>query len=131
MDSNESADYQKGRYDELVERHKELLQLYQNMIWQMQTTQLSNGSGVHGGQVNVYAGSKIEARTITWALGLASTAFSIIAYFIGLGLVPLAFGAAVSIFSVSFGIGLYLSKKKEDKENHPIPRLPTVSSHKK
>ncbi|MGA2680640.1 MAG: hypothetical protein ABSF44_02445 [Candidatus Bathyarchaeia archaeon] len=124
MSSEISEDYQRGRYDELVERHKELLQLYQNLIWQMQTTQLTSGSGVHGAQVNVYAGSKIEAKTITWAIGLASVAFSILAYFVGL--VPVAFGVAITVFSVSFGIGLYLSKKKEDKENQPMPSLPNM-----
>jgi hypothetical protein len=122
--SEVSGDYQRGRYDELVERHKELLQLYQNLLWNIQTSQLTRGAGVHGAQVNVYAGSKIDAKTITWAIGLASVAFSTLAYFVGL--VPVAFGVAISVFSVSFGIGLYLNKKKEDKENQPIPRLPNM-----
>jgi hypothetical protein len=126
MISEKNVDYIQGRYDELVEQHKQTNELLKHILWEMQTAQLTSGTGVHGGQVNVYAGSKIEAKTITWSLGFASVAFSIMSYIIGLGLVPLAFGVAVSIFSVSFGIGLYLSKKKEDIENQHIPQLPNM-----
>jgi hypothetical protein len=122
VSSNENADYQKGRYDELLERHKEMVELFKHILWQMQTSQLTSGSGVHGAQVNVYAGSKIDAKTVIWSISLASIVFSVLVYF--MGLVALAFGASIAVFSLSFGILLYINKKKEDIENQQVPRLP-------
>jgi hypothetical protein len=124
MSLTENADYQKGRYDELVEQHKEMVELFKHLLWQMQTSQLSSGSGVHGGQVNVYAGSKIEAKTVVWSISLASIVFSVLVYF--LGLVALAFGVSIAVFSLSFGILLYVSKKKDDVENQQVPKLPKM-----
>lgn len=70
-----SAEYQKGRYDELVERHKELLDLYTRLVWQMQTSQLTSGPGFHGAEVNVYAGTRVDPKAIAWSLGFASAVF--------------------------------------------------------
>jgi len=117
-------EYQRGRYDELVERHKELLELHRHLLWEMQTTQLSSGAGVHGGQVNVYAGSKIDSRAIAWSIGSASAVFSVLAYFVGL--VPLALGVAITVFSLVFGLSLYLTKNKEEHEHQPLPQLPPI-----
>lgn len=119
-----SADYQKGRYDELVQRHKEMIELYKHLLWQMQTSQLTNGSGVHGAEVNVYAGSKIDPRAVTWSIGIASIAFTVLAFFIGFA--PLTFGVPISLFSILFGLSVHLSKKKNDRENQSIPRLPKI-----
>jgi hypothetical protein len=119
-----SDEYQKGRYDELVERHKELIGLYQHLLWQMQTTQLTSGPGFHGAEVNVYAGSKIDAKAIAWSVGSASAVFSILAYYVGL--VPLTFGVTVFVFSLILGLSIHFMKKKEDKENQPLPRVPPI-----
>jgi len=118
------ANYQKGRYDELVERHKELLGLYERLLWQMQTSQLTGGPGFHGAEVNVYAGSKIDPKAIMWSIGVASAVFSILAFYAGL--VPLAFGVAVFVFSFVLGLSTYFMKKKEDRENQTVPRIPPI-----
>lgn len=121
-----SAEYQKGRYDELVERHKELLDLYTRLVWQMQTSQLTSGPGFHGAEVNVYAGTRVDPKAIAWSLGFASAVFSILAYYIGL--VPVAFGTAIVVFSFVLGLSIHFMKKKEDRENQPVPRIPTIQS---
>ena len=98
--------------------------MYKNLQWQIQTSNLSSGSGIHGAQVTVYSGSKIDPKTVTWSIGGASVVFSILAYFIGL--VPLALGASIAVFSLIFGLTVYFSKKKDEKENQPIPRIPPI-----
>ena len=118
-----SLDYQKGRYDELVERHKELLGLYNNLQWQALTN--VPRSGVSGGMVNYHAGVDVNPKTIGWSLGGTGITFSVLAYF--LGLVPLTFGVSLSVFGILYGLLSYFLKEPEQKEERPIipRRLPT------
>ena len=79
-----SVDYQKGRYDELVERHKELLELYRNLQWHALTS--IPRAGVSGAEVHYYGGVKIDPKTIGLTIGGGGIAFSILAFLLGLSL---------------------------------------------
>ena len=111
-----SLDYQKGRYDELVERHKELLELYRNLEWHALTN--IPRSGVSGGMVNYHAGVDVNPKTIGWSLGGTGIAFSVMAYF--LGLVPITFGVALSVFGILYGVLSHFLKGETEREERPI-----------
>ena len=112
-----SVDYQKGRYDELVERHKELLEMYKNLQWQAMTN--VPRSGISGAQVSYYAGNRIDSKTIGLTIGGGGITFSILSYF--LGLTPLTFGVTISVFGLLYGLFSYLRREPEEKKPQPIP----------
>ena len=114
-----SKDYQKGRYDELVDRHKELLEMYKNLQW----TAMMNvpRSGISGAEVHYYGGVRFDPRAIGLTIGGTGITFSLLSFF--LGLVPLTFGVTISVFGVLFGVASYL-KKEAIKEMPQIPQIP-------
>jgi hypothetical protein len=118
-----SADYQKGRYDELVERHKELLLLYQRLEWMTMTS--IPRSGISGAEVHYYGGIRLDPRAIGLTIGGTGVAFSILAF--SLGLVPLTFGVTISVFGALFGLTSYL-KRETTKEAPQPPQIPPTST---
>ena len=100
------SDYQKGRYDELVERHKELLEIYRNLQWNVMTN--IPRSGVSGGQVIYHAGAKIDSKIIGLTIGGGGITFSVLSYF--LGLTPWTVGTTIATFGLLYGLLSYLKK---------------------
>src|SRR4030042_4779154 len=113
------AQYQKGRYDELIERKKDLLEMYKNLQWQA----IMNvpRAGISGAEVHYYSGAKLDPRAIGLTVSGSGIAFSILAFF--LGLVPLTFGVTISVFGILFGVTSYL-KKETPKEVSQAPQIP-------
>jgi hypothetical protein len=107
-----SADYQKGRYDELVERYKELLEMYRSLQWNVISSMPR--AGISGAQVQYYSGTQIDSKTVGWAIAGGGLTFSIFAYYFGL--VPLTFGATFSALGLIYSILSTLLKKPEDKK---------------
>ena len=124
-----SLDYHKGRYDELVERHKEVLEMYKQLQWEMHTSNLTSGSGVHGAEVNYYAGVKVDPKTIGLTIGGGGITFSILAYL--LGIVPLTFGLTISAFGLLYGFLSYIRKDPEQKTATPHPSYPMPPQQKR
>jgi hypothetical protein len=114
-----NADYQKGRYDELVERHKELLELFKSL--EMHALINVPRSGVSGAVVNYQSGLKINPKVIGGTLGGTGITFSVLAQF--LGLVPVTFGVSLAMFGFLYGILAHFMKIPEDEgANYPIPK---------
>lgn len=106
-----SLDYQKGKYDELVERHKELLGLYQNLQHQMQTSYMTSGAGVHGAEVHYYTGTRINTKTIGLTFSAAGISLTLANYFFGLSVLTL--GLTISATGIVFSLLQFLKKDKE------------------
>lgn len=114
-----SLDYQKGRYDELVERHKELLEIYKNLQWQALTN--IPRSGVSGAMVNYHTGLNVNPKVIGWSLGGTGISFSVLAFF--LGLVPITFGVSLSVFGLLYGLLTHFLKEPEKQDYPIVPRM--------
>jgi hypothetical protein len=108
-----SLEYQKGRYDELVERHKELLDLYRGLQQQMHSTYLTSGGGVHGAEVHYYTGTRINTKTIGLTFSTAGISLTLANYFFGLSVLTL--GLTISATGIVFSLLQFL-KKDKDKE---------------
>jgi hypothetical protein len=115
-----SAEYQKGRYDELVERHKELIEMYKNLQW----TAMMNvpRAGVSGAEVHYYGGVKFDTRAIGATIGGTGIAFSLMTF--AIGLVPLTFGISFAVFGVLFGLTSYLRRETKETSNPQLPPAP-------
>jgi hypothetical protein len=118
-----STDYQKGRYDELVERHKELLEMYRNLEWQAFVN--VPRSGISGAMVHYYSGVKFDSRAIGLTIGGTGIAFSILAFLYGL--IPVTVGITLAVFGVLFGLTSYL--KKETAETSQALQTPMPQQH--
>lgn len=118
------AQYQKGRYDESIERHKELLEMYRNL--QFQAIVNVPRAGISGAEVHYYSGAKLDPRAIGLTISGSGITFSILAFL--LGLVPLTFGVTISVFGILFGVTSYF-KKETIKEVPQAPQIPPPPSH--
>lgn len=116
-----SKDYLKGKYDDLLERHKELQEMYRNLLWQFST---KRDAMVSGAQVAYYAGVKFDTTTIGLTIGGTGIVFTVFSYF--LGLVPITFGVTLSAFGFLYGLISHLRKKPEEEQQ---PTFPTVPPH--
>src|SRR5665648_644303 len=112
--------YQKGRYDELSERHKEMLELFKNLQWHVLTN--IPRSGASGAMVNYQSGLKINPKVIGFTLGGAGITFSLLSYF--LGLVPITFGVSLAVFGVIYGMLVHFVKTPEDDGVFPTLSKP-------
>jgi hypothetical protein len=114
--------YQKGRYDELVESHKKLLEMYHNLEWHALTN--VPRAGISGASVSYHSGVQINPKVIGGTLGGTGITFSILAYL--LGLVPTTFGVSLAMFGLLYGVLTYLLKEPEedDMNRFALPRLP-------
>jgi hypothetical protein len=119
------SDYQKGRYDELVERYKELLEMYKSL--QCQATVSTPRSGISRAQVSNYAGVKIDPGIIWVTIGGASIIFAVLArYFLGFtpstfALTIAAFGFLYDLLShgLLYGLLSHVRRKLEEKKSQP------------
>jgi len=116
-----SKDYLKGKYDDLLERHKELQEMYRNLLWQFST---KRDAMVSGAQVAYYAGVKFDTTTIGLTIGGTGIVFTVFSYF--LGLVAITFGVTLSSFGFLYGLISHLRKKPEEERQSTTPKIPPI-----
>ncbi len=97
-------DYQKGRYDELVDRHKELLEMYQRLLHE-------KPMGVHGASVNYFAGPKINPKTVGLTFSAGAIALAISQNFFGFSIFTASISVAIA--SITFSIFQFIKKTEE------------------
>ncbi len=113
------SNYDKGRYDELLERYKGFQQMYEKLFWEFSTS-LHTGK-ISGAQVHYYAGIRVDPSTVGLIIGGGGIAFSVLSYF--LGLTPPTFGVTILVFGFLYSLISHLKKKPLEKQESLVSRL--------